>query len=65
MSARLRRVIAALRRRAGDERGQGSTEYILVAMLTMIPLIVLLAPTLAALRVYLGAIYAFIGLPVP
>lgn len=48
-----------------NERGQGATEYILVAMLTMIPLIVLFLPTMAALRRYTGAIYGFIGLPIP
>jgi hypothetical protein len=65
VTARLAELASIVGRRLADEQGQGATEYILVAMLTMIPLIVLFLPTLAALRIYLGAIYAFIGLPVP
>ena len=55
---RLQQVLA-------DESGQGATEYILVAMLTMIPLIVLFLPTMAALRFYLRGIYSFVGMPIP
>ncbi|MGH7803046.1 MAG: hypothetical protein ACREQJ_01760 [Candidatus Binatia bacterium] len=51
--------------RLRDERGQGMTEYVLVATLTMVPLIVLFLPTMQALRVYLRGIYSFIALPIP
>jgi uncharacterized protein involved in cysteine biosynthesis len=47
------------------EEGQGMTEYVVVATLTMIPLIVLFLPMMAALRRYLHPIYYFIGLPIP
>ena len=65
MKRRLSRLFAQARERLRDERGQGMTEYILVAMLAMIPLIVLLVPTMKALAVYLRGIYSFIGVPIP
>ena len=65
MKRRLSRCFAQARERLRDERGQGMTEYILVAMLAMIPLIVLLVPTMKALAVYLRGIYSFIGVPIP
>ena len=58
-------LLERLPSRLRDERGQGMTEYILVATLTMIPLIVLFLPTMRALRVYLRGIYSFIALPIP
>jgi hypothetical protein len=48
-----------------NERGQGAMEYVIVAALTMIPLIVLFLPTMRALRIYLRGIYSFIALPIP
>jgi hypothetical protein len=48
-----------------SELGQGATEYVIVAALTMLPLIVLFLPTMKALKIYLTGIYSFIGLPIP
>jgi hypothetical protein len=56
---------ARLKRMLSSELGQGATEYVIVAALTMLPLIVFLLPTLKALRIYLKGIYSFIGLPIP
>ena len=55
----------ALARRLRDERGQGMTEYVVVATLTMIPLVIFFIPMLRAIRIYLQPIYFFIGLPIP
>lgn len=56
---------ASLKRVLGNEVGQGAMEYVIVASLTMIPLIVFLLPMLRALRIYLRGIYSFIALPIP
>ena len=52
-------------RRLRDERGQGMTEYVVVATLTMLPLVIFFIPMLTAIRIYLQPIYFFIALPVP
>lgn len=54
-----------VRRRLRDERGQGMTEYVVVATLTMLPLVIFFIPMLTAIRIYLQPIYFFIALPVP
>lgn len=52
-------------RRLRDERGQGMTEYVVVATLTILPLVIFFIPMLTAIRIYLQPIYFFIALPVP
>jgi hypothetical protein len=59
------KVVGRVAQRLRGEEGQGMTEYIVVATLTMIPLIVLFLPMMTALRHYLRPIYYFIGLPIP
>lgn len=58
-------VWTGLKRVLGNDLGQGATEYVIVAALTMIPLIVLFLPTMRALRIYLRGVYSFIALPIP